>query len=180
MSMTIESVADFRRAVRMGPYAWPGGYDVFAITSDGATLCAECMTTERRLIVDAIARKDNSGWRVLAVDCTANTDDNVTCDNCYTVVQRGWKEDDEEHLTARYSVVSSTGSEPPREVTWSHARTLLAAQLREEAADVAARDSDPFLAAQLREAAEQVEMLLQGELYDVSVGGATYAIRRRE
>lgn len=179
MTMTIESVQDFRRAVRMGPYAWPGGYDIFAITSDGGTLCADCMARERRVIVDAIARKDDSGWRVLAVDCTANTDSGVDCDNCGRTVQEAWREDDEDAMAA-FAVVRSIDNEPMRCVSWEQARTLLAAQLREDAADAAARDADLHLAAQLRSAAEQVEMLLAGELFDASYGGTAYAIRRRE
>jgi hypothetical protein len=37
----IKSVSDYRKAVRNGPYAWPGGYPLFFVTSDGAALRGE-------------------------------------------------------------------------------------------------------------------------------------------
>jgi hypothetical protein len=91
LSMQVSTVSDFRRAVRFGPYAWPGGYDIFAITSDGGVLCAKCMNAERRLIIDSIATKRNDGWQVAAIGTTADTDDEVRCDHCNTVLQEEWK-----------------------------------------------------------------------------------------
>mgnify|MGYP000673876777 CR=1 FL=1 len=86
--MRIDSLSDYRRAVRIGPYAWPGGYDVFAITSDGGTLCHDCYATnERTNVVWSIANKCNDGWRVVAVDATCNVDGEVRCDHCNRIVQ---------------------------------------------------------------------------------------------
>lgn len=84
--MLIHTVSDFRRAVRNGPFAWPGGYDTFAITHDGAALCYDCMDKERRLIADAIGNNLNDGWRVVAIDATCNTDSEVVCDHCGAVI----------------------------------------------------------------------------------------------
>ena len=83
----IHSVSDFRRSVRVGPYAWPGGYDTFFLTSDGGTMCHSCTVKERRSIVDSIATKCDDGWQVVAVDATCNTDGEVRCDHCNTVLQ---------------------------------------------------------------------------------------------
>jgi hypothetical protein len=82
--MRIKTVGDFRRAVRMGPYAWPGGYSIFGVTSDGGVLCARCMDAERRSIAYAIGHDVPDGWRVEAVDCMANVDgdDTMICDGC--------------------------------------------------------------------------------------------------
>jgi hypothetical protein len=82
--VNIEIVGDFRRAVRMGPYAWPGGYAIFGIMSDGGVLCARCMDAERRSIADAIGHDVPNGWQVVAVDCMANVDmdDSTQCANC--------------------------------------------------------------------------------------------------
>jgi hypothetical protein len=66
--MNINSISDFRRAVRNGPYAWPGGYPLFFITSDGEALSFEAVRERRREILEALRDKDNSGWRVVAVD----------------------------------------------------------------------------------------------------------------
>ena len=92
--MLISSVSDFRRAIRFGPFAWPGMNDIYAITSDGGTLCHKCMSSERRAIVDSIATKCDDGWRVVALDATCNTDSEVRCDHCNTVLQKDWTEAD--------------------------------------------------------------------------------------
>ena len=62
-------------------YAWPGGYPLFLITSDGAALCVECGRKEYRQIAYAIMHKQNDGWRVTAAD--VNWEDNsLFCDHC--------------------------------------------------------------------------------------------------
>jgi len=33
--MKIETISDFRKAMRHGPYAWPGGYPCYFIMGDG-------------------------------------------------------------------------------------------------------------------------------------------------
>ena len=66
--MEIKTVSDFRRAVRNGPYAWPGGYPLFWVMSDGAALSFDCAKTERRAMLEAIRHKLNDGWRPLALE----------------------------------------------------------------------------------------------------------------
>lgn len=66
--MNINSISDFRRAVRNGPYAWPGGYPLFFITDDGAALSFAAVKAERRNIIESIAHKQSDGWRVVALD----------------------------------------------------------------------------------------------------------------
>ena len=68
-------------------YAWPGGYELYAVTDDGGTLCAPCVVTEW----DTITASDpGDGWYIVAWDHTGNTDDGVTCDHCARVVQEPW------------------------------------------------------------------------------------------
>jgi hypothetical protein len=67
--MRINSISDFRRAIRNGAYAWPGGYPTFFITIDGAILSFNAARDCRRKILEAIASKDKgSGWMVCGVD----------------------------------------------------------------------------------------------------------------
>ena len=66
--MTINSISDFRKAIHNGPYAWPGGYPLYFITSDGEALSFEAAKQERRSILEALRDHDNSGWRVVDVD----------------------------------------------------------------------------------------------------------------
>ncbi len=65
--MEITSISDFRRAVRDGAYAWPGGYPKFWIMSDGGACAFSVAKSERRAMLEAIAAKDNSGWRPIAI-----------------------------------------------------------------------------------------------------------------
>lgn len=66
--MLINSVSDFRRAYRHGPYAWPGGYPCFFVTDDGAALSFEAVRENRRAILESIAHKQRDGWRVVALE----------------------------------------------------------------------------------------------------------------
>jgi inosine/xanthosine triphosphate pyrophosphatase family protein len=79
--MLINSISDFRRAVRNGPYAWPGGYPLYFITSDGAALSFKAAKAERRNILEALRDNDTrSGWHVCAVDVNWE-DTELTCDH---------------------------------------------------------------------------------------------------
>lgn len=93
--MHVKTVGDFRRAVRLGAYAWPGGYALFGVTDDGGTICAPCMAKERRVIVSAIGDECSDGWRIVAVDCVANTDGQVRCDHCDDQRQAEWSATDD-------------------------------------------------------------------------------------
>jgi len=69
-----------KQAIR-DKYAWPGGYPLFLITSDGAALCIDCGKKEYRSIVSAIHNNVSDGWKVEAVD--VNWEDNeLHCDHC--------------------------------------------------------------------------------------------------
>jgi hypothetical protein len=48
MTMTIETVSDFRRAMRSGPYAFPGGYPLFFVMADGEALSFKAARDNRR------------------------------------------------------------------------------------------------------------------------------------
>ena len=63
------------------PYAWPGGYPLFAITDDGGALCKDCCRSEFRNIVDSIHTDCSDGWKVEAI--TVNWEDgDLACDHC--------------------------------------------------------------------------------------------------
>jgi len=66
--------------MRHGPYAWPGGYPCYFVTSDGAALSFKAARQERRNILEAIANKSNDGWRVVGVDINWE-DDSLYCDH---------------------------------------------------------------------------------------------------
>ncbi len=78
--MDINTISDFRKAMRNGPYAWPGGYPLYFITKDGAALSFKAAKAERRNIISAIRDNDDSGWNVIAIDINWE-DAELTCDH---------------------------------------------------------------------------------------------------
>jgi len=70
------------------PYAWPGGYPLFAITHDGAALCHYCCKTERETIATTTGR---DGWGVVAIE--ANWEDpDLYCDHCGDRIESAYAE----------------------------------------------------------------------------------------
>jgi hypothetical protein len=68
------------------PYAWPGGYPLFAITSDGACLCHRCTASERETIGTTTG---TDGWTVVALE--ANWEDShLYCDHCGTQIESAY------------------------------------------------------------------------------------------
>lgn len=79
--MKIDTIADFRRAMLVGPYAWPGGYPTYFYTADGAVLSHDAARLERRNILEAIASNDaRSGWRIAGMDINYD-DTEMVCDH---------------------------------------------------------------------------------------------------
>ena len=90
--MNINSISDFRRAVRNGPYAWPGGYPVYFITSDGEALSFKAVRENRREILEAIRDRDNSGWRVVGMDVNWE-DGELTCAHTNERIESAYADD---------------------------------------------------------------------------------------
>lgn len=72
------SSKDLKDAIR-SRYGWPGGYEVFGITSDGACLCTVCMKSEFRQIVWSRLNKVDDGWRVIGIDNASNLNSEAFC-----------------------------------------------------------------------------------------------------
>jgi hypothetical protein len=66
--MQIKSISDFRCAVRNGPYAWPGGYPLYWLMSDGEACAFSVASTERRNMLQAIRDNCRNGWRPVALE----------------------------------------------------------------------------------------------------------------
>ena len=86
------NVSEFRTAYRRGKYSWPGGYPVFAVTADGGCLCFDCLKSERREILEAIAHGlSHSGWKVEAFE--ANWEDpELYCSHCNNRIESAYAE----------------------------------------------------------------------------------------
>jgi hypothetical protein len=78
----VKSVADMKASLRAGPFAWPGGHEIFFIASDGGAICFDCARKEFLLICDSIRNDHSDGWRVVACDIADYCEDGLMCDNC--------------------------------------------------------------------------------------------------
>lgn len=78
--MLINSISDFRAAMRNGAYAWPGGYPLYFVTSDGAALSFAAAKAERRNILDSIAHRLSDGWHIVGMDVNWE-DSELYCDH---------------------------------------------------------------------------------------------------
>jgi hypothetical protein len=65
--MMIRSISDFRRAVRNGPYAWPGGYPLYWLMADGEACAFKVAKRERRAMLTALAHGNDSQWLPVAL-----------------------------------------------------------------------------------------------------------------
>lgn len=71
--MQINSICDFRKAMRTGPYAWPGGYPLYFVLSDGEALSFATARAEVRRLLEALRDyasdpRESSGWRPVAME----------------------------------------------------------------------------------------------------------------
>lgn len=69
----------YRKSIIDQPFAWPGGYERFAITDDGGVLCYRCCESEGECIDTAVK---GDGWFIVAADNTSNLDEPILCDHC--------------------------------------------------------------------------------------------------
>jgi hypothetical protein len=92
--MIIETISDFRAAIRSGPYAWPGGYPLYFVTSDGAALSFKAAKAERRQILEALRNNDrSSGWHVCGMDINWENS-SLYCDHTNERIESAYAEDD--------------------------------------------------------------------------------------
>ncbi len=70
-----KEITDF---IIANPVAWPGGYEIFGICTDGEILCHTCVKENREQCSDP----DNDGWTLEGYDATCNTDEYAYCANC--------------------------------------------------------------------------------------------------
>ncbi len=83
---------DLKQQLRGGDYAWPGGYPLFFITSDGAALSFEAVRENIRSVFDSMRNGIDDGWRV--VGCEANWEDpELFCDHTGKRIESAYAED---------------------------------------------------------------------------------------
>lgn len=80
---------DVKRAIRQ-PYAWPGGYPVYTVLSDGELLCAKCARSEFRQIVRATKAQLRDGWQAAGAEILWEGSEN--CAHCNEVLPSAYGE----------------------------------------------------------------------------------------
>jgi hypothetical protein len=75
----IRNSLELRATLRNGPYAWPGGYQMYLITSDGETLSFEAAIAEYYQLAYSWRHKLNDGWRVVGCDINYEDTEMVCC-----------------------------------------------------------------------------------------------------
>jgi hypothetical protein len=55
------------RCVARERYAWPGGYELFVVTTDGGLICSGCVREEYRNILDSTKKGIRDGWCVMGI-----------------------------------------------------------------------------------------------------------------
>ena len=86
-----------KRAIRE-PYAWPGGYPVYTIMSDGALLCPDCARSEYRQIARSTKDKARDGWHAIGADVYWEGPDEP-CGHCGKPLPSAYGDPDAEEVT---------------------------------------------------------------------------------
>lgn len=86
--MNLEQI---KKELRLGQFAWPGGYQKYFITDDGAALSFEAVYDNFKSVCQD-HMSGGTGWRVCAVDINYE-DDNLICDHTNEKIQAAYGED---------------------------------------------------------------------------------------
>lgn len=90
----IKKASELKATLRAGAFA-TGGYPMFFLVGDGATLCFDCVRAELRNVLDSIKREIRDGWRV--THCDVNWEDNqLYCDHCSNRIPSAYGDDEQE------------------------------------------------------------------------------------
>ena len=84
---------DLKAQLRAGEYAWPGGYPLFFITTDGAALSFEATRANLRSVFDSMRNGIDDGWRI--VGCDVNWEDaSLFCDHTGKRIESAYAEEE--------------------------------------------------------------------------------------
>lgn len=79
----IKSGRQLRSTVRSmrkhGQYAWPGGYLLFFITSDGEALSLDAVLENFRSVMNSVRNHLRDGWRVVGVESSEQCEELTLC-----------------------------------------------------------------------------------------------------
>ena len=70
-------------------YAWPGGYPVIYVCTDGGTLCPKCAREDGEAPTHDDGSRNDSGWGIVGSDIHYEGPPEV-CDHCGTAVESAY------------------------------------------------------------------------------------------
>ena len=87
------TLAEIKGRLRSGAFAWPGGYPIYFVTSDGAALSFKAVRQEWRNIVSAHLQNDTrGGWHIAGADINWE-DPDLYCDHTGERIESAYAED---------------------------------------------------------------------------------------
>jgi hypothetical protein len=85
-------LSEIKAALRNGPYAWPGGYPLYFVTSDGGVLSfAAARENWREIVSSHLSNHRDSGWHVASWD-TNWEDPELICDHSGQRIESAYAE----------------------------------------------------------------------------------------
>lgn len=91
--MTVQELKSFFVKGRAKAYAWPGGYPMFYVTTDGEALCPDCLTRDRESAFRSTHEKLRDGWEIAGGDVNYENPD-LYCDQCSKRIESAYAEDE--------------------------------------------------------------------------------------
>ena len=91
--MNTYTTKDLKTQLRQGEFAWPGGYPLYFITTDGAALSFKAVRDNLRLVMDSIKRDLRDGWQVCAVDVNWE-DPSLFCEHTNKRIESAYAEEE--------------------------------------------------------------------------------------
>lgn len=89
----IENGQDLRASLRAGPYAWPGGYNLYFYTTDGSALSFDAVRDNLSSVLWSIRNRVDDGWRVIGLDIDYGEDPVIFCDHTgEPITPRDWED----------------------------------------------------------------------------------------
>lgn len=90
------TLAEVKRRLRYGPWAWPGGYPLYFVCDDGEALCFACARKEYRQVVRShrhpwVSNSEMNQWRIATYD-TNWEDPDLRCAHCNERIQSAYAE----------------------------------------------------------------------------------------
>ena len=74
------TIAQLKQQLRSGDHAWPGGYPLYFVADDGATLSFASVRENFRQVIESMRDRLRDGWGVIG--CEVNWEDpELYCDN---------------------------------------------------------------------------------------------------